>query len=70
MILDVKTIYETGGNEMDISILNLIIGFTAAFIAGLFACKWMISLVKHAKLKYFAYYCFAVGATVVIYIII
>lgn len=70
MILDVKTIYETGGNGMDISILNLVIGFTAAFIAGLFACKWMISLVKHAKLKYFAYYCFAIGATVVIYIII
>lgn len=70
MILDVKIIYETGGNGMDISILNLVIGFAAAFIAGLFACKWMISLVKHAKLKYFAYYCFTVGAAVVIYIII
>lgn len=70
MLLDVKTIYETGGEGMDISILNLFIGFIAAFISGLFACKWMISLVKHAKLKYFAYYCFTIGAAVIIYIII
>ena len=70
MILDVKTIYETGGDGMDISIFALVIGFVAAFISGLFACRWMITLVKRAKLKYFAYYCFAVGATVTIYIII
>lgn len=70
MLLDVKTIYETGGDGMDISIFALVIGFIAAFISGLFACQWMITLVKRAKLKYFAYYCFTVGAAVVIYIII
>lgn len=70
MLLDVRTIYETNGEGMDISVFALIVGFIAAFISGLFACKWMISLVKHAKLKYFAYYCFAIGATVTIYIII
>ena len=36
-------------------------GFIAAFIAGLFACKWMISLVKSSKLWYFSLYCFIVG---------
>ncbi|MDB3907131.1 undecaprenyl-diphosphate phosphatase [Crocinitomicaceae bacterium] len=36
-------------------------GFLAAFITGLFACTWMIRLVKRSKLKYFAFYCFAVG---------
>ena len=36
-------------------------GFLAAFIAGIAACKWMIALVKKAQLKYFSYYCFAVG---------
>lgn len=41
--------------------LTLSVGFVAAFIAGLFACTWMISLVKNSKLKYFAYYCFIVG---------
>lgn len=41
--------------------LGLAIGFIAAFISGLFACKWMIALVKKAQLKYFSYYCFIVG---------
>src|SRR5210317_1648203 len=39
----------------------LAIGFIAAFIAGLFACTWMIKLVKNSKLKYFAIYCAIVG---------
>ena len=36
-------------------------GFIAAFVAGLFACTWMISLVKKSKLSYFAIYCAIVG---------
>ena len=36
-------------------------GFLAAFISGLFACTWMISLVKRSKLSYFAIYCIVVG---------
>ena len=36
-------------------------GFAAAFIAGLFACTWMIQLVKKSKLSYFAIYCLVVG---------
>ena len=36
-------------------------GFIAAFIAGLFACTWMIQLVKKSKLTYFAIYCLVVG---------
>ena len=41
--------------------VSLSAGFLAAFIAGLFACKLMIRLVKNSQLKYFAYYCFALG---------
>ena len=43
---------------------NMIIlgaGFLAAFIAGLFACTWMIQLVKKSKLTIFALYCVLVG---------
>ncbi|MGK0499733.1 MAG: undecaprenyl-diphosphatase [Oceanicoccus sp.] len=36
-------------------------GFLAAFITGLFACQWMIKLVRNAQLRYFSYYCFIVG---------
>lgn len=48
-------------------IVPLSAGFIAAFISGLFACTWMISLVKKSKLSYFAYYCFAVGFIAIIY---
>ncbi|MDT0641223.1 undecaprenyl-diphosphate phosphatase [Zunongwangia sp. F363] len=39
----------------------LIVGFIAAFLAGLAACTWMIALVRKSKLSYFAIYCFVVG---------
>ncbi len=45
----------------------LSIGFIAAFIAGLFACTWMIALVKRSKLSYFAIYCVIVGITAIIW---
>lgn len=48
----------------------LSIGFIAAFISGLFACTWMISLVKKSKLTYFAIYCAIVGLIAVIYSIL
>ncbi|MEW7278807.1 undecaprenyl-diphosphate phosphatase [Aquimarina sp. 2201CG1-2-11] len=41
--------------------LSIGLGFVAAFISGLFACTWMISLVKKSKLTYFAVYCVVVG---------
>ncbi|MCB9224670.1 MAG: undecaprenyl-diphosphatase UppP [Crocinitomicaceae bacterium] len=42
-------------------IVPLSAGFITAFVTGLAACTWMIALVKRAKLKYFSFYCFAVG---------
>lgn len=36
-------------------------GFTAAFIAGLLACTWMIRLVRNSRLTFFAVYCLIVG---------
>jgi len=48
----------------------IVCGFCAAFISGLFACKWMINLVKKGKLVYFAYYCIAVGLIVILYSLI
>ena len=47
--------------------ITLSAGFIAAFIAGLFACTWMISIVKKSKLKYFAIYCFIVGLLAIIF---
>ncbi|MFC5048031.1 undecaprenyl-diphosphate phosphatase [Aquimarina hainanensis] len=52
------------GGKIDFAnanILPLTIGFIAAFLSGLVACTWMISLVKKSKLSYFALYCIIVG---------
>ena len=58
-----------GGDAAASSIgaLPLIVGFLAAFVSGLFACKLMIALVKKAKLSWFALYCALVGLAVSIY---
>jgi len=50
---------------LDITALS--VGFFAAFITGLFACTWMISLVKKSKLVYFSLYCFVIGAAAIIW---
>ncbi|WP_053976922.1 undecaprenyl-diphosphate phosphatase [Mangrovimonas xylaniphaga] len=44
----------------------LSIGFVAAFVAGLFACTWMIALVKKSKLSYFSVYCAIVGLIAIV----
>lgn len=49
-----------------ISMSSLAVGFIAAFIAGLVACKWMLKIVKQGKLTYFAIYCFIVGLIAII----
>jgi len=42
-------------------------GFLAAFLVGLLACTWMISLVKKSQLKYFSFYCFIVGIIAIVH---
>ena len=49
------------------NITALSVGFIAAFVAGLFACTWMIALVKKSKLSYFAIYCVIVGIIAIIW---
>lgn len=49
-----------------VGVLPLVLGFVAAFVTGLFACKAMIALVKKAQLKWFAIYCFLVGSVVIL----
>jgi len=51
----------------NVDTLSLGVGFIAAFITGLFACTWMISLVKKSKLVYFSIYCFAAGIFAIVW---
>ncbi len=50
-----------------IGFVPLIVGFFGAFLAGYFACKFMINLVKRGKLIYFAIYCTIIGTISIIY---
>ena len=50
------------GEAAQLPMSALIVGFIAAFLSGCFACYWMISFVKKAKLIYFAIYCTIIGA--------
>ena len=47
--------------------LPLVLGFIAAFLTGIIACKWMIALVKNCQLLWFSIYCFIVGAIAIVY---
>lgn len=64
-ILDGEFSGDTGISTMAIGI-----GFVAAFVSGLLACTWMLTLVKRGKLIYFAVYCFVIGAIAIVYSII
>lgn len=48
-------------DNISIDILPLTVGFITAFVSGLLACRWMISVVKRGKLIYFAIYCLVIG---------
>jgi len=53
--------------ESDLPTLALIIGFSAAFISGLLALRWMIQLVQRSQLKWFSLYCLIVGCIAITY---
>ncbi len=44
-------------------LVNLLIGTVFAYLSGVFAIKWLLSIVKKGWFDRFAYYCFAVGVT-------
>lgn len=54
-------------SESTIGTLPLIVGFIAAFITGVLACKWMIKIVSRGKLIYFSIYCFTIGTLAIIF---
>jgi undecaprenyl-diphosphatase len=51
---------EAGGTG-SIGWVPLAVGFAAAFVSGLIACRWMLSIVRKGKLLYFGIYCLVIG---------
>jgi undecaprenyl-diphosphatase len=56
-----------GFAESSIGALPLLLGFLAAFVSGLLACKVMIALVKKAKLSWFALYCVIAALSIFVF---
>lgn len=52
------------GSAMDANFLPIFLGFLASIVAGYFAIKWMLDLIKNKSLDIFAYYCWVVGIVV------
>ena len=50
-----------------LSPLCLVVGFLAAFLSGLFACKVMLAIVRKARLTWFALYCLVVALLLLIF---
>jgi undecaprenyl-diphosphatase len=50
-----------------VGLVPLAVGFVAAFLSGLFACKVMIAIVRKAKLSWFALYCLLVAVAIFIF---
>ena len=63
-LLKVATGHEVFGGTVGAAALML--GFAAAFVAGFFACKVMIAIVRKAKLSWFALYCLLVAVLIFI----
>ena len=65
-----ETFLEIVGGEFgssSVGALPLALGFMAAFLSGLFACKVMIALVNKARLSWFALYCLIAASCIFIF---
>jgi len=65
-LLDIMDILANGSESL--SLLALISGFTAAYISGFLACKWMLRLVQKGNLYWFALYCGLLGISTILFL--
>lgn len=62
-VRDLSAQASAGGDEPAM----LGIAFFFALVSGVFACKWMIEIVKKGNLYYFGAYCFLIGITAMVW---
>lgn len=65
-LLEVKDMVLTGVERT--MLLNYIVGGAVAFLAGIVAIKTFIKLLKDRKFHYFAYYCWAAGISILLFL--
>ena len=64
-VLEIKDLAE--GATISTPISHLVIGAAVAFIVGLFSLWWLIRWLERGQLSWFAYWCFLMGAIVVVW---
>ena len=62
----IKSIIDGSLSEENIALFPLTMGFVSAFVTGIFACRWMVALVKKSQLKYFSFYCILLGVLAIL----
>ncbi len=65
-----KIILDVAGGDLVISSVNIwpiTVALISSFVVGVWACKWMVALVKKSKLKYFSYYCALIGSLTILF---
>lgn len=50
----------------DINLMNYLVGFIISLIVGYLSIKVLLRFIVENKFKYFAYYCFALGALIIL----
>ncbi|MEE9372448.1 MAG: undecaprenyl-diphosphate phosphatase [Saprospiraceae bacterium] len=63
-----KVILDVVGGDLTVTTdqaYPVIAALISSFIVGIWACKWMIQIVKKSNLRYFAIYCLIVGLLVI-----
>ncbi len=59
-----KILLDVIGGELILTSANALpfgVALISSFVVGVWACRWMVSVVKRSKLKYFAIYCALAG---------
>lgn len=62
-----KDIFDGALSQSLIDPWTLFAGFVSACLVGIFACSWMIHLVKKSQLSFFAYYCGLIGLVAILF---
>jgi undecaprenyl-diphosphatase len=65
-LLEAKDLHHSGGLQGS-PLAPLAVGFAVAAVVGYFALRWLLPIVRQGKLYRFAYYCWAVGAVVILW---
>ena len=55
------------GAGLVLPVTDLLLGFIGAFVAGLVSCKAMVTIVRKARLTYFALYCLVVALMLLLF---